>query len=52
MKAKWNLFFGASLLAAYMLISHGIPIVPVFAGCGLAALVTWRKLARQSAQGR
>jgi len=37
-------------MAAYLLISRGVPLVPVLAGCGLAALMTWRKLSRQSAR--
>ncbi len=49
MNLKWNLFFAAALLGAYMLISHGIPIVPVLAGCALAALFTWRQIARKPA---
>jgi len=47
MNPKWNLFFAAALLGAYMLISHGIPIVPVLGGCALAALFTWRQIARK-----
>lgn len=47
MNSKWNLYFAASLLGAYMLISHGIPIVPVLAGCALAALFTWRQIVRK-----
>jgi hypothetical protein len=49
---KWNLFAASAILAAYFLISRGIPVVPVLAGCGLAALVTWRKLSRSAAKVR
>jgi len=50
MMVKWSFFAGAAFLAAYFLISRGIPIVPVLAGCAFAALMTWRKLSRQTAQ--
>jgi hypothetical protein len=50
MNLKWSFYFGAAMMAAYLLISRGVPIVPVLAGCGLAALFTWRKMSRQAAQ--
>ena len=46
MMVKWSFFAGAAFLAAYFLISRGIPAFAVLAGCGLAALATWRKLSR------
>jgi hypothetical protein len=54
MNFKWSFYFGAVVMAAYLLISRGVPIVPVLAGCGLAALMTWRKIkmSRLSAQRR
>lgn len=52
MNVKWSFYFGAAVLAAYFLISRGIPAMAVLAGCGLAALFTWRKLARTAAQSR
>jgi len=52
MMVKWKFFAGAAFLAAYLLISRGIPIIPVLVGCGLAALITWRKLSRTAAQSR
>lgn len=52
MNAKWKFFFGAAALAAYFLIAQGIPVVPVLVGCALAALITWRMLARQTVQQR
>lgn len=51
MNVKWSFYLGAAVLAAYLLISAGTPVVPVLAGCGLAALFTWRKLARKAATG-
>ncbi len=49
---KWSFFFGAAVMAAYMLISRGVPLLPVLAGCALAALITWRNVARRAAHGR
>ena len=52
MKLKWSFFVGAAFLVAAALISHGIPVFSVLAGCSLAALLTWRKLSRAAPQGR
>ncbi len=52
MNLKWSFYFGAVVMAAYLLGSRGVPIVPILAGCGLAALMTWRKMSRQSSQRR
>ncbi len=49
---KWSFFFGAVVMAVYMLLSRGVPLVPVLAGCALAALFTWRNVTRRAAQGR
>ena len=49
---KWSFFFGAAAMAAYMLISRGVPVLPVLAGCAFAALITWRNVSRRVAQGR
>jgi len=32
MNKKWSYFAGASILAAYLLITHGAPLLPVVAG--------------------
>lgn len=50
MMVKWSFFAGAAFLAAYFLITNGIPIAAVLAGCGLAALMTWRKISRHAPQ--
>src|SRR5438094_63206 len=47
---KWSFFAGAAVLAAYFLISRGIPVFAVLAGCGLAGLATWWKLSRSAPQ--
>lgn len=52
MMVKWSFFAGAAFLAAYFLISQGIPVLPVLAGCGLAALVTWLKISRTVPRSR
>jgi hypothetical protein len=52
MKYKWHSFLAACFFASYLLISRGVPLLPVLAGCGFAALLTWRQLARQSSSHR
>jgi hypothetical protein len=51
MNGKWKFFFGAAALAAYLMIAQGVPVVPVLVGCAAAALLTWRKVSRQTAAG-
>ncbi len=46
MKYRWHYFLAAVLFSAYLLVSRGAPLVPVAAGCVLAALFTWRMIAR------
>ena len=43
MKRKWPFFFGAVILAGYLLLSYGAPPVAVLCGIGLAALATLRR---------
>ena len=50
MMVKWSFFTGSAFLAAYFLISRGIPVFAVLGGCGLAALATWWKLSRSAPQ--
>lgn len=38
MNRKWNYFIGASILAAYVLLSNGAPLMPVAAGIAGAAV--------------
>lgn len=52
MIVKWRLFAAAALVGGYLLISQGIPVIPVLVGCGLAALLTWRLSSRATAQSR
>jgi uncharacterized protein (TIGR03382 family) len=41
--SKWSYFAGASILAAYFLLSNGAPPLAVLAGLGGAAMFTRRK---------
>jgi Flp pilus assembly protein TadB len=52
MKYKWHYFLAAVFFASYLLVSRGVPLLPVLAGCVMAAFVTWWRLARQNARGR
>jgi hypothetical protein len=52
MKYKWQYFLAAVFFGSYLLISRGVPLLPVLIGCAAAALITWRKIARQTAQSR
>jgi hypothetical protein len=45
---KLKYFLGASILAAGLMVKAGAPIVPVAVGLGVAALLTWKKVARAS----
>jgi len=51
MMVKWSFFAGAAFLAGYFLISRGIPVFAVLAGCGLAALATGANYRAPSRQG-
>jgi len=50
MKYRWHYFLAAAFFASYLLVSHGVPFLPVVLGCVFAALLTWRKLSRQTAR--
>jgi hypothetical protein len=43
MTRQWSYFLGAVVLAGYVLISHGAPLVAVAAGAAGAALLFWRR---------
>jgi len=49
---NWGYFFAAAFFASYLLISNGVPLLPVLAGVAVAALSMWlrtasgRKIAR------
>jgi hypothetical protein len=52
MKYKPYYFLASAFFASYLLISKGVPPIPVLAGCLLAALFTWWKIARQTSLRR
>jgi hypothetical protein len=41
MNSRTSYFLAAAFFAAYLLVSNGVPPVPVLAGCAAAALFTW-----------
>ena len=42
---NWGYFFAAVFFASYLLISNGVPLLPVIAGCAVAALSMWLRTA-------
>jgi hypothetical protein len=42
MNKKWSYFTGAAILAAYILLSHGAPLLAVVAGIAGSALFVRR----------
>jgi hypothetical protein len=48
MRYKWQYLLAACFFASYLLISKGVPIFPVLAGCGFAAWLTWSRFVRHS----
>ena len=49
MKIKWNLYWAAALFAGYLLVSNGVPLLPVLAGIGITAGVQFWRSHRLSA---
>jgi hypothetical protein len=52
MKYKWHFFLAACFFASYLLLSRGVPLLPVLAGCALAAFLTSRQISRQPTRFR
>jgi hypothetical protein len=48
MKYRWHYFVAAVFFASYLLVSNGVPLLPVIFGCLLAAVLTWRKFPRHT----
>jgi hypothetical protein len=46
MKYRWHYFAAAAFFASYLLVSNGVPLIPVILGCTLAAWLTWRKFSQ------
>jgi len=45
---SWGYFFAAAFFASYLLLSNGVPPLPVLAGVAVAAFSMWLR----TAQGR
>ncbi len=43
MKIKWNLFFAAAFFGGWLLISNGVPVLPVLTGVIAAGAINLRK---------
>ena len=50
---SWYYFFAAAFFASYLLLSNGVPLLPVLAGVAVAALSMWLRMSmgRKAAQG-
>jgi uncharacterized membrane protein YjgN (DUF898 family) len=50
---NWGYFFAAVFFASYLLISNGVPFLPVVAGVAIAAVSMWLRTAsaRKVSQG-
>ena len=42
---SWGYFFAAAFFGSYLMISNGVPLLPVLAGVGVAALSMWMRMA-------
>ena len=42
---SWYYFFAAAFFASYLLLSNGVPLLPVLAGVAVAALSMWLRTA-------
>jgi hypothetical protein len=42
---SWAYFSAAVFFASYLLLSNGAPFLPVLAGCAVAALSMWIRMA-------
>jgi len=42
---SWYYFFAAVFFASYLLLSNGVPFLPVLAGVAIAALSMWLRMA-------
>jgi len=42
---SWGYFLAAAFFASYLMISNGVPLLPVLAGVAVAALSMWLRMA-------
>jgi uncharacterized membrane protein AbrB (regulator of aidB expression) len=38
---RWRYFLPAAFFGGYLLLSNGVPLLPVLSGCAIAALCVW-----------
>lgn len=38
---RWRYFLPAAFFGSYLLLSNGVPLLPVLLGCAVAALCMW-----------
>jgi hypothetical protein len=50
---NWGYFFAAAFFGSYLMISNGVPVLPVLAGVAVAAFSMWLRMApaRKVARG-
>jgi hypothetical protein len=50
---NWSYFFAAAFFASYLMVSNGVPLLPVLAGVAVAALSMWLRMsyARKTSNG-
>jgi hypothetical protein len=50
---NWGYFFAAAFFASYLMVSNGVPLLPVLAGVAVAAFSMWLRMtsARKSLNG-
>ena len=41
---SWGYFFAAAFFASYLMVSNGVPLLPVLAGVAVAALSMWLRM--------
>jgi len=42
---SWSYFFAAAFFGSYLMLSNGVPLLPVLAGVAVAALSMWLRTA-------
>ena len=45
---RWTYFFPAAFFGSYLLLSNGVPLLPVLLGCAAAAAVLWFRKSRET----
>ena len=42
---NWGYFFAAAFFGSYLMLSNGVPLLPVLAGVAVAAFSMWLRMA-------